>query len=344
MCDGIEGVGLDHPGQLLVERRAASGRAKGSVAGVAPGAAGDLAEFGGVEPAELVAVEFPVGGEGDVIDIEVEAHADGVGGDDIVDLAVLVEIDLGVAGARAQGAQNHRRAALRAPQPFGDGVNILGAKGDDGAAPGQPRDFPVAGEQELGKTRARLDAHARQQLFQHRLHGPRADEQRLLGPAPVENAVGEDMAAIEGGGELDFVDGDERQTEVARHGLDGRDPVARMARLDLFLAGDQGDGLRPGLGDDAIIDLAREQAQRQADHAGAMAEHPLDGEVGLAGVGRAKNRRRHREEARFNGEPPSARSPTRSEDQGAHASRGARKQATMPLPFWMNRSGVECKG
>jgi hypothetical protein len=37
--------------------------------------------------AARAAVELPQAGEGDVVDIHVEAHADGVGGDEVVDLA-----------------------------------------------------------------------------------------------------------------------------------------------------------------------------------------------------------------------------------------------------------------
>ena len=66
---------------------------------MAAGASGDLAEFGGSQTAVLPAVELAVGGEGDVIDVEIEAHADRVGGDDIIDVAVLIKVDLGVAGA-----------------------------------------------------------------------------------------------------------------------------------------------------------------------------------------------------------------------------------------------------
>ncbi len=76
---------------------------------MAPGAAGDLTEFGGRQPAMTPAVEFAIGGEGDMVDIEIEAHADGVGRDDVIDVAVLVEIDLGVAGSRAE--------ARRSPPP-----------------------------------------------------------------------------------------------------------------------------------------------------------------------------------------------------------------------------------
>ena len=41
--------------------------------------------------------------------------------------------------------------------------------------------------------------------------------------------------------------------------------------------------------DAAIINFAREQPQRETDDAGGMREHPLDGEVGLAGVGGPEN-------------------------------------------------------
>ena len=47
-------------------------------------------------------------------------------------------------------------------------------------------------------------------------------EQHRLGPAAhVQEAVGEDVAAVAVGGELDLVDGDEGHVEVARHGFHG---------------------------------------------------------------------------------------------------------------------------
>ena len=97
------------------------------------------------------------------------------------------------------------------------------------------------------------------------------------------------MATIEVGGELDLVDGDEGEVEVPRHRLDGADPIARLTRLDLLLAGDQRHRVRPDLVDDAVVDLAGEQPQRQADHPRAMRQHALDGMMRLAGVGRAEH-------------------------------------------------------
>ena len=56
-----------------------------------------------------------------------------------------------------------------------------------------------------------------------------AEQQRLLAPARMQQAVGEDVAALGIGGELDLVDGEEVDVEVERHRLDGADPVARRA-------------------------------------------------------------------------------------------------------------------
>src|SRR6516165_3693817 len=83
------------------ERRAPAGGAEGAIASGATGAAGDLRQLGRIKSAKLVAVEFAVGGEGDVVDIEVEPHADSVSGDEIFDVAQLVERALRVRGLSA---------------------------------------------------------------------------------------------------------------------------------------------------------------------------------------------------------------------------------------------------
>ena len=97
------------------------------------------------------------------------------------------------------------------------------------------------------------------------------------------------MAALAIGGKLHFVDSDEIRFEVERHGLDRADIEARRGGLDLLFPGDQRDlgGADPG--DDLVVDLAREQPERQPDNADVMREHALDGEVGLAGIGRAEH-------------------------------------------------------
>ena len=159
----LERMAFERLHQFGLERRAAAGGAEGAVARGAAGAAGDLGELGGVELAELIAVEFAVGGKGDVIDVEIESHADGVGGNEIFDVAGLVERDLGVARARRERAEHHRGAAALAFDQLGDRIDFVGRERDDGGAARLPRDLFLAGECQLRQPRAREHMRAGQQ-------------------------------------------------------------------------------------------------------------------------------------------------------------------------------------
>ena len=142
--DGIEAVVFQRLNQILVERRAAPGAPKGSVVHVPARAPRDLPEFRAGQATKAPSVEFAIGGEGDVIDVQVQTHADRVRGDNVIDVAVLIEINLGVTGFWAERANHHRRAAPLALDPLGDGVDFLRRKGDDGASRRQPRYLALA--------------------------------------------------------------------------------------------------------------------------------------------------------------------------------------------------------
>ena len=288
--DRFEAVFLQRLDQLFVEGRAAARRRKGAVAHVPPGAAGDLSELGARQPAMAPAVEFTVGGEGDQIDVEIESHADRVGRDDIVHLAALVELDLRVARLGRERAEHDGRAAPLALDPLGDGVDLFRREGDDGAARRQPHDLFRPGMAELRQPRTRNDRRAGHEAPNDRSERLGADQQRLALAAPAQQAIGEDVAAVEIGGKLRLVDRQKLDVEIARHGLHRRDPIVRRGRLDLLLARDERDPVRPDLLDDAPIDLAREQPQRQADQAAPEGEHPFDRVMRLAGVGRPEQR------------------------------------------------------
>ena len=109
--------------------------------------------------------------------------------------------------------------------------------------------------------------------------------------AGMQQPVGEDMAALGVGGQLDLVDGQEGDLAVQRHGFDGANPIARTRRQDLLLAGHQRDRARAleprrcGRNSRAPAAAAESRSCR------AMAEHALDREMGLAGIGRAQDRR-----------------------------------------------------
>ncbi len=70
----------------------------------------------------------------------------------------------------------------------------------------------------------------------------------------------------------------------------GAQHIARALGDDAFLAGNQRNLLRALDRHHPLIDLARQQPQREADHPRRMGAHPLDREIGLAGIGRAEDR------------------------------------------------------
>ena len=60
----------------------------------------------------------------------------------------------------------------------------------------------------------------------------------------MQKPVGEDMAALGIGAELDLVDRQELDLAVERHRLDSADEISRRERDDLLFAGDQRDATR----------------------------------------------------------------------------------------------------
>src|SRR4029077_5094092 len=67
----LETVRFERLDQFGFERRTASAGAKSAVAHGASGASGDLGQFGRTKFAELVAVEFTIGRESDVVNVEI---------------------------------------------------------------------------------------------------------------------------------------------------------------------------------------------------------------------------------------------------------------------------------
>ena len=142
-------------------------------------------------------------------------------------------------------AHHHRRAAALAADQLGDGVDRVGGEGDDRAAPRQAGELLRPGVGQLREALARLDLGVGAEAADQRRDGRRAQQHGLGAAARVQQAVGEDMAALGVGAELDFVDRQELDRAVERHRLDRADEIARHGRDDLLLAGDQRDGAAP---------------------------------------------------------------------------------------------------
>ena len=104
----------------------------------------------------------------------------------------------------------------------------------------------------------------------------------------MQQPVGKHMAALGVGAKLDLVYREEIAAHPIRHRLDRANPILGAVRHNPLFAGDQSHDRRAPGPDDPVIYLAREQTQRQADDAGAVAQHPLDGIMGFSGIGRTQ--------------------------------------------------------
>jgi hypothetical protein len=192
--------------------------------------------------------------------VHVEAHADGVGGDEVIDLAGLVHGDLGVAGAGRERAHHHGGAAAHPAQHLGYGINLLGREGDDGGARRQAGELGRTGIAQGRETRPPDDLGLRQQRAHHRRERFGAEDHGFLAAADVEHAIREDVAALGVGAELSLVERDKGEIAFHRHRFGRAQEPARIGRQDLLLAGDQGDLARALELHHPVVDLAREQA------------------------------------------------------------------------------------
>ena len=168
-----EAMLLDRRDFLVAERGAAvaskSERSKAAVALVTARAPGDLRHFGDGQPAVAAAVELVESGEGDMGDVHVEAHADGIRGDQIIDLAALEHGNLRVARGGRQGAHDDCRAASEAAEHLGERVDLLGGEGDDRRPRRQARQLDVAGIAQGREARPADDLRFGQKLADDRL-------------------------------------------------------------------------------------------------------------------------------------------------------------------------------
>ncbi len=169
----------------------------------------------GRQAAELIAVVFAVGGEGHVIDVEIEAHSDRVGGDEDSRRRRTGTSRPARCGCAATASPAHGSATVLAPDQFGDGVNFVGGERDDGGAARLPRDLAVAGEFAACDSRGRVTMLApgsSRSMIGRMVAAPSSSVSSR--PRRLQNAVGEDVAALEVRRDLDFIDGQKRHVEI----------------------------------------------------------------------------------------------------------------------------------
>ena len=95
----IELVRLEALHEVGAERLDIAGHAERAIVHVPAGAASDLAELTRRQATVMMAIELAHRSKSDVVDVEIEPHADRIGGHEIFHITILVERDLGVARA-----------------------------------------------------------------------------------------------------------------------------------------------------------------------------------------------------------------------------------------------------
>ena len=89
---------FDSLSQLIGQRAGFGGCAEAAVVHVSSGTARRLCKFGRGKASDASTIVFLQCRESHVIDVHIQAHTDGIGGNQIVDLAGLVHGDLRIAG------------------------------------------------------------------------------------------------------------------------------------------------------------------------------------------------------------------------------------------------------
>src|SRR5215469_2501767 len=103
-------------------------RAERAIAHMASRTTCNLSDLGSIEPARTTTVELANPGEGNVVDIHVKPHADRIGGDEVIDLAVLEHADLGVARSWTERTENDCCSTSLATDYFGQRKHVRDRK------------------------------------------------------------------------------------------------------------------------------------------------------------------------------------------------------------------------
>ena len=260
LADRIEPMRLNRRDLLLVKRPRLTGHAKCAILGMPPGPPGNLANLLRVQGPHPAPVKLGGRGEGDMLDIEVQPHPDGIGRHQIIHIAILIHRDLRVARPRAQRPHHHRTAAFGAPDQLRNRIDIFNRKPDNRRPFRHPAYLFRTCEGQSRKPLLPLELHSGNKSRNRRAHGVRPQKHRLQQPPCMEQAVGEHMPPFRVSAKLDLIDHDNIGANFQRHRLGRGHPIQGTFRNDPLLPGHQSHHRRPAQLDHPVINLARQQA------------------------------------------------------------------------------------
>ena len=276
---------------IFIQRRCFAGHSKGAIFNMPSGAPGNLCEFFGLQVPHPATIKLGQRGKCDMADIKVQPHANGIRSNEIVDIAVLIHFDLRIAGARRQCPHDNGGTAFCAAQQLSNRIYIFTRKPDNCRSLGH---FAYLFRTCVGQLRHSLAAHEID-LWHHRRDGAAhrfsPQKQRFMQATRMQKPVGEHMPAFRIAAKLNFIDGKKIATDPLRHGFDRAHPIGRPGWHNPLFTRHKRHDTGPAHRNDPVVNLARKQAQRQANHTGPVGEHPLNGVVRFASICRPKHGR-----------------------------------------------------
>ena len=274
---------------FLFQRAAVFSNAESPVCGMTARPPGNLGQLRRGQTPHRLAVKFHIICQRYMADIHIQPHADGVCGNQKINIAVLIQLYLGISGPRRERAHHHSCPAPLAADQFGQPIHLRGRKGNNGRAALQACGFLLARISEARETIPADELCLWQQGFQQRPHGVRTQQQCFMTAPGMQQPVCENMAAFPVCTKLNLIHNQTIHRPFQRHRLYRAAEIARIGRDDFFLARDQRDLRGAEAGDQLVIILARQKPQRKPRHAGAITQHTIHRIERLAGVGRPQN-------------------------------------------------------
>ena len=156
-----------------------------------------------------------------MIDIHVEAHADSIRSNQIIDFARLVHANLRVSCARAEGAQNNGCTTSLSPYKFGNCIYVRCAERHDCRASWK---LVCLARSDMGQNwepRARYNFGIWDQLGEQISYTFCTHEHRFGWAAWMQEPVSEDMASIRISTHLNFINANKCDIKINGHRFNG---------------------------------------------------------------------------------------------------------------------------
>ena len=112
--------------KLLFKGAALFGHTKSAISHMTAGPPGNLGHFCRTELTYPLPVKFGIFCQCHMVDIHIQTHANRICGDHEINITILIQLNLSIAGTGAERAHHNGRPAALAPDQLRQTINIRG--------------------------------------------------------------------------------------------------------------------------------------------------------------------------------------------------------------------------